>query len=183
MVPPGAGRRIETVELAAGGVVFFVADGALHRAEILPIAVGLGSYATVVRESAGALDLTVALSHAADRPVAVANRVLSSTALVGEDVAAASGTVSFAVGELRKPLQLRILDSPAVESAERFTLELHDPAGRPSGSPRSWTWWCSTTMASGCTSRRSAPGGELCLRRGVGAHQPSISSAYRRLER
>ena len=133
VVPPGAGRTIEWVDLAAGGAVFFVADRTLQRAEILPTAVGLGGYTALVRESAGALELTISLSHAAAHPVAVAYRVVGDSALVGEDVAAASGALSFAAGELRKPIRLRILDSPAVESAERFTVELYEPAGAALG--------------------------------------------------
>ena len=81
-----------------------------------------------VRES-GTAEFTVRLSSASGRPVTVAYRTVDGTAVAGADYTAAGGTLEFQPGATTRTITVGTLTDGLLESPERFTVELGDPAG------------------------------------------------------
>ena len=75
------------------------------------------------------LDFAVTLSRAASGPVSVDYATKDGTAAAGADYTAASGTLTFAVGETEKTVSVPLLDDAIDEGKETFTLELSNPQG------------------------------------------------------
>ena len=75
------------------------------------------------------LDFAVTLSRAATGPVSVDYATKDGTAAAGADYTAASGTLTFAVGETAKTVSVALLDDAIDEGKETFTLELSNPKG------------------------------------------------------
>ena len=73
--------------------------------------------------------ITVWLSRAPTSPVSVSYRTANGTATAGSDYRAVNGTVTFAAGETRKTVQVRIRDDNVEDSGETFWLELSNPQG------------------------------------------------------
>ena len=69
------------------------------------------------------------LSRASTSTVTVRYRTADGTATAGSDYTAASGTVTFAPGETRKTINVRILDDSVEDSGETFFVELSNPSG------------------------------------------------------
>ena len=66
----------------------------------------------------------VTLDRAPLEPVTVAYETADGTALAGEDYEQASGTLTFAVGETKKTVEVAIIDDTVEDSGETFTLRL-----------------------------------------------------------
>ena len=81
-----------------------------------------------VREG-GTAEFTVRLSSASGRPVTVAYRTVDGTAVAGADYTAAGGTLEFQPGATTRTITVGTLTDGLLESPERFTVELGDPAG------------------------------------------------------
>ena len=75
------------------------------------------------------IDFTVTLSRPAARPVTVAYATADGTAQAGADYTAASGTLTFAVGETSKTVSIVVLDDAHDEGEETFTLLLSNLSG------------------------------------------------------
>ena len=83
-----------------------------------------------VREAANAtVDFTVALSRAAAATVTVDYATSDGTATAGSDYTAASGTLSFAPGELTKTVSVAVIEDQHDEDEETFTLTLSNASG------------------------------------------------------
>ena len=76
-----------------------------------------------------AVEFAVTLSRAASAAVTVDYATADGTAIAGEDYTAASGTLTFAVGETRKTVTVPVLDDTHDEGRETFTLTLSDAQG------------------------------------------------------
>jgi uncharacterized repeat protein (TIGR03806 family) len=75
------------------------------------------------------LDFPVVLAPAATEPVSVSFATQPGTAASDADYAPVSGTLSFAVGENRKVIQVAVLGDSTDEDAEAFQMVLSDPVG------------------------------------------------------
>jgi hypothetical protein len=83
-----------------------------------------------VAENTGTLSFTVSLSTAAPTGGATVDFATSNgTAMAGSDYTAASGTVSFAVGETSKTVDVTLSGDSTVEVDETLTLTLSNPTG------------------------------------------------------
>ena len=80
--------------------------------------------ATVLEEAGATLDFVVTLSRARHRATTVDYATSDATAVAGEDYTAASGTLTFAVGEIDKTIEVTVLDDGHDEGAETMTLTL-----------------------------------------------------------
>lgn len=89
------------------------------------------SGATVTEGGSGSIlaTLTVSLSAPATESVTVNYQTSNGTATAGDDYAAASGQVSFAVGETTKTITVRIFGDTQIESDEQFYVTLSSPVG------------------------------------------------------
>ena len=79
-----------------------------------------------VAEDAGSAVFTVSLRPQSDDVVTVAYGTSDWTATAGSDYTAISGTLSFAPGQTRKAITVRILDDGEEEGSEVFTVRLSD---------------------------------------------------------
>jgi hypothetical protein len=86
---------------------------------------------TVTEGDAGtaAASFTVRLSGASATPVTVDYATANQTATAGSDYQAASGTVSFAAGELTRNVDVAVLGDAAIEPDETFALDLSAAVG------------------------------------------------------
>ena len=80
-------------------------------------------------EGDGRMAFSVTLDGAAAAAVSVDYATEDGTALAGEDYAAASGTLTFAVGETSKTVAVTLLDDAAVEADETLALTLSNAVG------------------------------------------------------
>lgn len=80
-------------------------------------------------EDAGAVTVTVIRAGGSAGAVTVSYATNDDTASAGSDYAAASGTLSFAKGEISKTFQVRVADDTVFEGNETLGLTLRDPAG------------------------------------------------------
>ena len=89
------------------------------------------SGATVTEGESGSVlaTLTVSLSAVATEAVTVHYQTSNGTAIAGDDYAASSGQVSFAVGESTKTITVRIFGDTQIESDEQFYVTLSSPVG------------------------------------------------------
>ena len=84
----------------------------------------------------GAGTVTVTVTRSGDTSVAstVAWATEDGTAVAGSDYTAASGTITFAAGEVSKTFVVQLADDAEVESAESLTVRLSSPSGATLGS-------------------------------------------------
>lgn len=106
-----------------------VTGGRLNTAAALSAAPPVGisvSGGSVTEGNSGAtpLTFTVTLSAAAASTVTVNYATANGTAAAGSDFTAASGTLTFAPGEVSKTVSVDVLGDTTVESNETFTLAL-----------------------------------------------------------
>ncbi len=85
------------------------------------------------------LDFTVNLSGTATSTVTVNYTTADGSATAGSDYTAASGTLSFAVGETSKTISVPVLGDTTAETDETFTLTLSSPVGASLGGTASTT--------------------------------------------
>ncbi|KQV86646.1 hypothetical protein ASD15_29080 [Massilia sp. Root351] len=81
-----------------------------------------------VDEAAGTVSVTISLSKASADTVTVKYATEDGSAGAGTDYGAASGTVSFAPGQLTRTIQIPITDNAVVNGARDFTVVLSDSA-------------------------------------------------------
>ena len=121
---------IVSVQRASGG---YWADGVYVTVTDDGGAVQVGVQPASGRESGDgtAKNIPIAfwLSRASTSAVTVRYRTADGTATAGSDYTAASGTVTFAPGETRKTVNVRILDDSVEDSGETFFVELSNPSG------------------------------------------------------
>ena len=79
-----------------------------------------------VAEDGGSAPFTVSLSRPTSGAVTVAYETADWTATAGSDYTAASGTLTFARGETRKTIEVRVLADDEEEEDEIFTVRLSD---------------------------------------------------------
>jgi aryl-phospho-beta-D-glucosidase BglC (GH1 family) len=75
------------------------------------------------------MNFTIRLTNAATTPVTVGYATADGAALAGLDYQAASGSITFAPGELSKTLSVAVLGDTLREGTESFSLNLTAPAG------------------------------------------------------
>lgn len=81
---------------------------------------------TTVSEGATSVDMVVTLSEASAETVTVNYASAPDTALNGEDYYGASGSISFAPGELRQIVDIPILNDEEGESNEQFSFRIYN---------------------------------------------------------
>ena len=82
-----------------------------------------------VTEADGTVAFTVRLDSADHAGVTASHATSDGSAVAGVDYVAASGTLTFAVGEREKTIEVDVVDDVLDEDDETFTLELTDLAG------------------------------------------------------
>ena len=75
------------------------------------------------------LPFTVTLSRAYASPVTVGYATSNGTATAGSDYTAASGTITFAAGQVSQVINVGILGDTTVEQAETIIVTLSNPSG------------------------------------------------------
>jgi hypothetical protein len=93
------------------------------------------SRAGVVEGDAGvrSVEVIVTLSQPSTKPVTMAWATSDGTAASGSDFAAASGTLTFAVGERTKRIAISVHGDTAVEASETFQVQLTTASGATIG--------------------------------------------------
>ena len=137
-VKPGSWKRNVKVTLAGGracdaaGAVCAVDGRALSNtvSAKVPGPARLSVKGGKAREGRdAAIAFAVTLSRAAAGPVTVDYATADGTATAGADYTAASGTLTFAVGETEKTVPVALLDDAHDEGKETFTLTLSNASG------------------------------------------------------
>ena len=116
------------------------ADGAVCTADGRKLSNGIGATilgppvlrvadAEVDEGPEAVLEFAVTLSRAAFGTVTVDYATADGTATAGADYTAATGTLSFAPGELQKTISVAVLDDAHDEGTETLTLTLANPQG------------------------------------------------------
>ena len=86
------------------------------------------------QEAAGAtVEFSVRLDREAVAEVTVGYTTVNGTAKAGEDYTAASGTLTFATGDISMPVSVAVLEDMVDEGSETFTLVLHSVTGAQVG--------------------------------------------------
>ncbi|MCP4415481.1 MAG: hypothetical protein GY805_02590 [Chloroflexi bacterium] len=81
-----------------------------------------------VAESVGTATININISTSPTEVITVSYGTANGTAVSGSDYVAASGTITFAIGETAaKPINITINDDTAAESTETFLLQLTNP--------------------------------------------------------
>jgi len=104
-------------------------------------AISIGN-ASVTEGNAGttAMTFTVSLSTSNSRTVTVDYTTTTpGTAVAGSDYTTATGTVTFAPGEMSKPLTVTVLGDTIDENDETFTVGLSNPTNAVLGNPATGT--------------------------------------------
>lgn len=93
-----------------------------------------------VAENQGTMDITLARQGSSKGAVAVSYLLTSGSAIIGEDVESASGTVSWSDGDLtEKSIQIIIIDDTENELNEEFSISLSPIAGSRLGAISQYT--------------------------------------------
>ncbi|TPG44890.1 hypothetical protein EAH89_26755 [Roseomonas nepalensis] len=103
-------------------------EGLIRNDDAPQISLAAGSVLEGGPGQQAALPFTVRLSAPTTETVTVAWRSLDGTAHAGSDYTAASGTLTFAPGEMSKTIALNVLGDSAVEPNETVLLELSAPS-------------------------------------------------------
>lgn len=115
------------------GGAFGIGVGTITDDDPTPV-IAPGS-ATTTEGNAGTkvINLTVTLSHASGRTVTANWATHNDTAIAPGDYTAASGTVTFAPGQVTRTIALTIRGDTAVEPNERFYVQLTGPTNATIG--------------------------------------------------
>src|SRR5204863_6851795 len=89
--------------------------------------VSLSATSYEVDEDAGTLDIIVGLSTASGQAVTVDFATADDTATDGADYSGASGTVTFAPGDVSETITIPLLDDSLAEDDEALSIELANP--------------------------------------------------------
>jgi polyhydroxybutyrate depolymerase len=82
-----------------------------------------------VNEEAGAITIRVLRRDDGDFPVSVDYATTNLTAVAGQDYLDTAGTLTFAPGEVLKPVTVTLLNDAVRESSKTFRITLKNPAG------------------------------------------------------
>ncbi len=139
-VPVVGDRRIEPLEAFAvtlsaptnaviaagqGAAIGYIVDNDLSGV----IQVDATRQAVAENVAGGYVNVTLIRAGGDVGAVAVPYATANGTALAGQDYNAASGTVTFADGQTRAVVRIRIINDTAVEPDEAFVLDLGKPGG------------------------------------------------------
>ena len=80
-------------------------------------------------EDIGTIRIDVVLTRAEDEPVSVSYRLLPESATPGVDFLGEDGELIFAPGEVRRTIEIDVIDDAEPELEEFIFIELHDPVG------------------------------------------------------
>ncbi len=119
---PTGGASLAT---PANAVLTIAEDDPQPQPGVLQFSVAAYSLA----EDGGDLDITVIRSNGSDGAVSVDYATADASATAGSDYAAASGTLSFADGELSRTFSVSLLDDTIYEGDEDVNLALSNPTG------------------------------------------------------
>ena len=116
-------ERLVLVKYRASGA----SPGALGLNTLSPV----GIAPPLLQENTGVpLRLIAYRSGGVSGQVSVSYRVVSGTAIVGQDVEAATGTLTWNDGEYSvKPFEVKLIDDTVADSGERFKVELFNATG------------------------------------------------------
>jgi hypothetical protein len=119
----------------AAATLFLVLAAASAAADAPSLAV---SDALVTEGDSGTKNalFTVSLSAASASPVTVDNATADGSAKAPGDYAAATGTLTFAAGELSKQVAVAVVGETLDELHETYSLDLLNPVGATLGDPR-----------------------------------------------
>ncbi|MAT99255.1 MAG: hypothetical protein CL608_19115 [Anaerolineaceae bacterium] len=93
------------------------------------------SFRTVV-ESVGTTTFNVTVSPAPTEVITVSYTTANGTAVAGSDFVAASGVITFDIGDTNpKPITLEIINDTVAEDSQFFNLQLFDPISATLGTP------------------------------------------------
>ncbi|MDP1748666.1 MAG: Calx-beta domain-containing protein [Reyranella sp.] len=113
-------------------IVRGAATGTITNDDMAPaptLAIGDATFAEGSAAAPGHATFTVSLSAASTTPVTVHYATADGTATAGSDYVAQSGTLTFAVGETQKTIQVTAIGDAVVEANEGFTVVLTNPSG------------------------------------------------------
>ncbi|MCB1100658.1 MAG: hypothetical protein KDN22_34165, partial [Verrucomicrobiae bacterium] len=116
-------------------IVFSNPVGAGLHSESVVITISDDDFATLsiadtnINESAGEIMVAVTLSNPSAFEVSVDYEAIGSSATVGEDFSAVSGTLTFSPGETEKTIPVPITDDSLVEADEQFFISLRNASG------------------------------------------------------
>jgi ELWxxDGT repeat protein len=132
----GAASSYPSFLTAVSGTLFFRANDVIHGDELWKVAPDSNGQpaisitdATVTEGNAGttAVQFTVSLSAPSEVPVTVNYATTGGTAISGTDFQSASGTLTFAPGEVTQPVTVLVTGDRLAEPDETFFLELTGP--------------------------------------------------------
>ena len=107
-----------------------VGTGTIRNTEPDPLKVSVSDASATEGDAA---EFTASLSAASSQRVTVQYATSSGSAESGTDFTAATGTVTFAVGETSKTVNVATTDDSADEADETFTLTLSSPTNATLG--------------------------------------------------
>jgi ELWxxDGT repeat protein len=112
----------------AGDLLYFAGTTAATGRELWAYPLPQNPTVTVddvrVRENAGSTTVTVRLTRAATRLVAVSYQTVDDSATAGRDYTAASGTVTFEPGQTSKTISIAVTDNGAANAARSFFVKV-----------------------------------------------------------
>lgn len=130
-INPGPDGSQPTGFTRVGDTIYFTAYTDSTGAELwaLPLTGGGLSIGDARATEGGIVRFTVSLSVASAGNVSLSWATQDGTARAGEDYDAATGTLTFAPGETRKTIDVRLRGDAVLENNETFFVALSNPAG------------------------------------------------------
>ena len=124
----GSGEDYESGE-TSHGLTVRASDGSLHAdVEVTVTVTDVVEISVADAEGHEGADGTVVflvtLDRAASGPVTVVYETVDGTAVAGEDYTSASGTLTFEAGEIRKRVEVGLIDDAVEDGGETFALRL-----------------------------------------------------------
>ncbi|MCC6808780.1 MAG: hypothetical protein IT381_15245 [Deltaproteobacteria bacterium] len=105
-------------------------DGTITENEAPP-AISVNDVPNFAETDGATKSFTVTLSRAASFPISVSYTTVDQQALAGSDYDVATGVVTFAAGEVSKPVPITITNDSLDEAVETFRLQLSAPSSIP----------------------------------------------------
>lgn len=110
--------------------VYILQSALVSNSGAIPTGVQLGSSSLSTFESIGNLAITVTRTGDVSSSTTVAYATSDGTAVAGSDYTAASGTITFAAGQLTRTITIPIINDNLYEGAsETFNITLTNPSG------------------------------------------------------
>ncbi|HEX8335129.1 MAG TPA: Calx-beta domain-containing protein, partial [Pyrinomonadaceae bacterium] len=111
------------------GGVYIIQSALVSNSQPVPTGVALSSNALNTTEWNGTMTVNVTRTGEVSAPTTVSYNTTDGTATAGSDYTAASGTLTFAAGELTKSFNITIRQDNVYEGTENFTVTLSAPTG------------------------------------------------------